>query len=86
MDADELMESIEEMFNKKMEEMLEKLNKKEIIYTREQAAKQLHLSPNTISSLVKQRILNNKGVGRKILISSYDIDRAKESKRFNIKI
>lgn len=86
MDAIELMESIEEMFNKKLDEMLERLEKKEIVYTRDEAARILHSSPNTISTLVKQGILNNKGFGRKILISSFDIDRAKKSKRFKIKV
>ncbi len=86
MDATELMESIDNMFDKKLEEMLERLEKKELIYTRDEAAKILHSSPNTISALVKQGILKNKGYGRKILISSFDIDRAKESKRFKIKV
>ena len=86
MDATELMESIDEMFNKKLEEMLERLERKELIYTRDEAAQILHSSPNTISALVKQGILKNKGYGRKILISSFDIDRAKESKRFKIKV
>ena len=86
MDATELMESIELMFNKKLEEMLERLERNELIYTRGEAAQILHSSPNTISALVKQGILKNKGYGRKILISSFDIDRAKESKRFKIKV
>lgn len=86
MDATELMESIDNMFDKKLEEMLERLEKKELIYTRDEAAKILHSSPNTISTLVKSGILRNKGFGRKILISSFDIDRAKENKRFKIKV
>jgi len=86
MDATELMESIDKMFDRKLEDMLEKLEKKELIYTRDEAAQILHSSPNTISALVKQGILRNKGFGRKILISSFDIDRAKESKRFRIKV
>jgi hypothetical protein len=86
MDAIELMESIDNMFDKKLEEMLERLEKKELIYTRDEAAQILHSSPNTISTLVKQGILKNKGFGRKILISSHDIDRVKGSKRFKIKV
>ena len=52
MDATELMESIDNMFDKKLEEMLERLEKKELIYTRDEAAKILHSSPNTISAFV----------------------------------
>lgn len=86
MDADELLVSIEAMFNKKVDEMLEKMEKQELIYTRDEAAKQLHSSPNTISSLVRQGILKNRGFGRKMLISSRDLDRALENKTVKIKI
>jgi hypothetical protein len=84
-DADELLESIEEMFTKKVDEMMEKMEKQESIYTREQAAKLLHSSPNTITSLVRQGILKNRGLGRKMLISSRDIERAVENKTVKIK-
>ncbi len=85
-DSGELIESIEAMFNKKVDEMMEKMESKEIIYTRDDAAKLLHSSPNTISSLVRQGILKNRGFGRKVLISSRDIERAVESKSVKIKI
>jgi excisionase family DNA binding protein len=85
MDADELLESIEKMFNKKVDEMMEKIESKELIYTRDEAARLLHSSPNTISSLVRQGILKNRGFGRKMLISSRDIDRAVENKTVKIK-
>lgn len=86
LDAEELMVSIEAMFDKKVDEMMEKMEKQDSIYTREQAAKLLHLSPNTISSLVRQGILKNRGFGRKMLISSRDLDRAVENKTVKIKI
>ncbi len=86
MDADELLASIEKMFNKKVDEMMTKMESQEFIYTREGAAKLLHSSPNTISSLVRQGILKNRGVGRKMLISSRDIDRAIENKTVKIKL
>lgn len=85
-DSGELIESIEAMFNKKVDEMMEKLESKEFIYTRDEAAKHLHSSPNTISSLVRQGILKNRGLGRKMLISSRDLERAIESKSVKIKI
>ena len=71
-DSGELIESIEAMFNKKVDEMMEKMESKELIYIRDEAAKLLHSSPNTISSLVRQGILKNRGLGRKMLISSRD--------------
>jgi excisionase family DNA binding protein len=85
-DADELLVSIEEMFNKKVDEMMEKMESKELIYTRDEAAKLLHSSPNTISSLVRQGILKNRGFGRKVLISSRDLERAVKNKTVKIKI
>lgn len=84
-DSRELIESMEAMFNKKVDEMMEKMESKEIIYTRDEAAKHLHSSPNTISSLVRQGILKNRGFGRKMLISSRDLDRAVENKTVKIK-
>ncbi len=84
-DSRELIESMEAMFNKKVDEMMEKIESKELIYTRDEAARLLHSSPNTISSLVRQGILKNRGFGRKMLISSRDIDRAVENKTVKIK-
>lgn len=85
-DSRELIESMEMMFNKKVDEMMEKMESKEVIFTRDEAAKLLHSSPNTISSLVRQGILKNRGFGRKMLISSRDLDRAVENKTVKIKI
>ena len=85
-DSRELIESMEAMFNKKVDEMMEKMESKELIYTRDEAAKLLHSSPNTISSLVRQGILKNRGLGRKMLISSRDLERAVKNKTVKIKI
>ncbi len=85
-DSRELIESMEAMFNKKVDEMMEKMESKELIYTRDEAAKLLHSSPNTISSLVRQGILKNRGLGRKMLISSRDLERAVKNKAVKIKI
>ena len=85
-DSGELIESIEAIFNKKVDEMMEKMESKELIYTRDEAAKLLHSSPNTISSLVRQGILKNRGLGRKMLISSRDLERAVKNKTVKIKI
>lgn len=85
-DSRELIESMEAMFNKKVDEMMEKMESKELIYTRDEAANLLHSSPNTISSLVRQGILKNRGFGRKMLISSRDLERAVLNKTVKIKI
>lgn len=85
-DSRELIESMEAMFNKKVDEMMEKMESKELIYTRDEAAKLLHSSPNTISSLVRQGILKNRGLGRKMLISSRDLERTVKNKAVKIKI
>ncbi len=86
MDADELVENLEKMFDKKMDDLLEKINKKEVIYTREEAGNFLGVSPNTITKLINTGVLRNKGLGRKILVSSLDIERAMERKRISIKV
>lgn len=66
---------LQKILDKKFEEYIERTNKPEVIYTRDQAAKELKVRPNTISNYIDKKILTNCGVGRKILISSKEIDR-----------
>jgi excisionase family DNA binding protein len=63
------------ILDKKFEEYIERSYKPEIIYTRDEAAKLLNVRPNTISNYIDNKILTNRGIGRKILISSKEIDR-----------
>ena len=69
------------MLDKKFDELLQRINTPEVIYTREEAAKKLSVRPNTVSSYIDQGLLTNKGVGRKVLISSKEIDRLLNKKQ-----
>jgi hypothetical protein len=67
--------------NKKFDELLQRMNTPEVIYTRDEASKILSVRPNTVSSYIDQGLLTNKGVGRKILISSKQIDQLFKKKQ-----
>lgn len=66
---------LQKILDKKFEEYIERSYRPEVIYTRDQAAQELNVRPNTISNYIDKKILTNCGVGRKILISSKEIDR-----------
>ncbi len=66
---------LQKILDKKFEEYIERSYRPEIIYTRDEAAKLLNVRPNTISNYIDNKILTNRGIGRKILISSKEIDR-----------
>lgn len=66
---------LQKILDKKFEEYIERSYRPEIIYTRDEAAKLLNVRPNTISNYIDNNILTNRGIGRKILISSKEIDR-----------
>jgi hypothetical protein len=85
LDSDQLEWVLSNMLDKKFEELLQRINQPEVIYTRDEAAKNLGVRPNTVSSYIDQGLLTNKGVGRKILISSKEINRLlnKEQLSFN---
>lgn len=81
LDSHQLEWVLSKMLDKKFDELLQRINTPEVIYTREQAAKTLRVRPNTISSYIDQGLLTNKGLGRKILISSKEIDRLLNKKQ-----
>ena len=66
---------LQKILDKKFEEYIERSYRPEIIYTRDEADKLLNVRPNTISNYIDNKILTNRGIGRKILISSKEIDR-----------
>ena len=66
---------LQKILDKKFEEYIERSYRPEIIYTRDEAAKLLNVRPNIISNYIDNKILTNRGIGRKILISSKEIDR-----------
>ena len=74
-DSIQLERILEKILDKKFNEYIERSYRPEVIYTRDEAAKILSVRPNTISNYINSNILTNRGVGRKILISSLDLDR-----------
>jgi excisionase family DNA binding protein len=82
-DASQLEWILEKVLDKKFEEYTKKSYKQEIIYTRDEAAKILGVRPNTISNHIDSKRLTNRGIGRKILISSLELDRILNKNRFN---
>lgn len=74
-DSIQLERILEKILDKKFNEFIEQSYRSEVIYTRDEAAKILSVRPNTISNYINSNILTNRGVGRKILISSLDLDR-----------
>ncbi len=83
LDSDQLEWVLSKMLDKKFDELIQRINMPEIIYTRDEAAKTLGVRPNTVSSYIDQGLLINKGVGRKILISSKEIDRLLNKKQLS---
>jgi excisionase family DNA binding protein len=82
-DASQLEWILEKVLDKKFEEYTKTSYKQEIIYTRDEAAKILGVRPNTISNYIDSNRLTNRGIGRKILISSLELDRILNKNRFN---
>jgi len=83
-DSGQLEWILGKILDKKFEEYMERSNKPEVIYTRDEAAKLLGVRPNTISGYIDKKILTNRGVGRKILISSKEIDKKLNKSTFKI--
>ena len=75
LDSNQLEWVLSKMLDKKFDELLQRINTPEVIYTRDEAASLLSVRPNTVSSYIDRGILTNKGVGRKVLISSKELDR-----------
>jgi Fic family protein len=85
LDSNQLEWVLSKMLDKKFDELIQQINVQEVIYTREDVAKILGVRPNTVSSYIGQGLLTNKGVGRKILISSKEIDRILKKKQVSFK-
>jgi excisionase family DNA binding protein len=83
LDSGQLEWVLSKMLDKKFDEFIQRINQPEGIYTRDEAAKTLGVRPNTVSSYIDQGLLTNKGVGRKILISSKEIDRLLNKKQLS---
>jgi hypothetical protein len=83
LDSIQLEWVLSNMLDKKFDELLQRINTTEVIYTRDEAAKILSVRPNTVSSYIDQGLLINKGVGRKILISSKEIDQLLNKKQIS---
>ncbi len=81
LDSNQLEWVLSKMLDKKFDELIERINKPDVIYTRDEASGILSVRPNTISSYIEQGLLTNKGVGRKILISSKEIERLLDKKQ-----
>lgn len=81
LDSNQLEWVLSNMLDRKFDELLQRINTPEVIYTRDEAAGILSVRPNTISSYIDQGLLTNKGIGRKILVSSKEIDRLLNKKQ-----
>jgi len=81
-DSIQLERILEKILDKKFNEYIERSYRPEVIYTRDEAAKILSVRPNTISNYINSNILSNRGVGRKILVSSVDLDRLLNKSNF----
>lgn len=81
LDSNQLEWVLSKILDKKFDEFLQSINTPEVIYTRDEAANKLGVRPNTVSSYIDQGLLTNKGVGRKVLISSKEIDRLLNKKQ-----
>ncbi|MEY3647029.1 MAG: Helix-turn-helix domain [Bacteroidota bacterium] len=81
-DSIQLERILEKIIDKKFNEYIERSYRPEVIYTRDEAAKILSVRPNTISNYINSNILSNRGVGRKILVSSVDLDRLLNKSNF----
>lgn len=85
LDSKQLEWVLAQLLDKKFEELIDRINTPEIIHTRDEAADILGVRPNTVSSYIDQGLLTNKGLGRKILISSKEIDRLLNKKQVSFK-
>jgi Helix-turn-helix domain len=81
-DSIQLERILEKIIDKKFNDYIERSYRPEVIYTRDEAAKILSVRPNTISNYINSNILSNRGVGRKILVSSVDLDRLLNKSNF----
>lgn len=78
---DELQFAIKEAMASELQQLEERLTKRGNVLTREQAADLIGVTPNTISRWVKEGLLVNRGVGRKVLVNEHDLTTAKNGIR-----
>ncbi len=78
----DLTELMTEIVRNELKQLEERLTKPSRILTREQAAEILGVSPNTLSNYVRQGLIPNRGIGRRILILETDLNKAPGHKRF----
>jgi len=78
----DLTELMTEIVRNELKQLEERLTKPSRILTREQAAEILGVSPNTVSNYVRQGLIPNRGIGRRILILETDLSKAPGHKRF----
>jgi hypothetical protein len=74
LDGDSLEEKIRRVIREEIEGLAKKINRIPSVLTRENAAAKIGVCPNTISDYVKRGQLQNRGIGRKILILESDLD------------
>jgi excisionase family DNA binding protein len=71
-------ETLENLMRKIISEeigiLTKKINKIPKLLTREQAAKVMNVCPNTISEWIRSGRLQNRGIGRKILLMDSDLE------------
>jgi|688.fasta_scaffold324064_2 excisionase family DNA binding protein len=84
-DSIQLERILDKILDKKFNEYIERSYRPEVIYTRDEAASLLSVRPNTVSSYIERGIITNKGVGRKVLISSKELDRILNKKHVSYK-
>lgn len=73
-DVENFENLVREILAEEIEKLSMKINKVPKLLTREQAANILKVCPNTISEWVKSGRLENRGIGRKILLLDSDIE------------
>jgi excisionase family DNA binding protein len=71
--AEMLEDVVRKIILEQNEILLKKINKIPKLLTREQAAKVMNVCPNTISEWIRCGRLQNRGIGRKILLMDSDL-------------
>ena len=78
---EDLQSTIRDVVASEFKLLEERLLKSSNVLTREQAADLIGVTANTISRWVKEGILVNRGIGRKVLVTEHDLTVAKNGIR-----